>query len=189
MVRAFETWWHRLWRRTPAAPISPTATEQPQTLLGEQDVFLSQLITDLGDGKRRDEVGSPEVLAKLDGLWQSGHERLAIEWMEKLLAVPGIAAATVVPVRARVVERYEQRGELDNALGHLEVLANDETHALRAHYLLAERARRREDHELALRHYEAVLARDIAYPNVRVRVERLRQLTGRAAPKIGRAHV
>ena len=56
---------------------------------------------------------------------------------------------------------------------------------MRAHYLLAERARRREDHERALRHYEAVLGRDVDYPNVRVRVERLRQLTGRAAPVAG----
>src|SRR5262249_60931059 len=50
---------------------------------------------------------------------------------------------------------------------------------------LAEHARKHGDHERALRHYEAVLGRDVDYPNVRVRVERLRALTGRAAPVAG----
>ncbi|MEO7096845.1 MAG: serine/threonine-protein kinase, partial [Polyangiales bacterium] len=57
--------------------------------------------------------------------------------------------------------------------------------ALRAHYLLAEHARKRGDHERAMRHYEAVLGRDVDYPNVRVRLERVRQLAGRAAPVAG----
>ena len=56
---------------------------------------------------------------------------------------------------------------------------------MRAHYLLAEHARKKADHERALRHYEAVLGRDVDYPNVRVRVERLRVLAGRAAPVAG----
>jgi len=165
----------------PAPPPSP----QPQTLGSEDEVFLAQLVHDLGDGKRRDEVGSAEVIAKLDGLWASGHERLAIEWMEKLLGVPEVPEANTAPVRAVLAERYEQRGELDSALAHLEILVDEEAYALRAHYLLAEHARRREDHERALRHYEAVLGRDVDYPNVRVRVERLRQLTGRVAPTAG----
>ena len=165
----------------PAPPPSP----QPQTLGSEDEVFLAQLVHDLGDGKRRDEVGSAEVIAKLDGLWSSGHERLAIEWMEKLLGVPEVPEASTAPVRAALAERYEQRGELDSALVHLEILVDEEAYALRAHYLLAEHARRREDHERALRHYEAVLGRDVDYPNVRVRVERLRQLTGRVAPTAG----
>ena len=164
---------------------APAPSPQPQTLGSEDEVFLAQLVHDLGDGKRRDEVGSAEVIAKLDGLWASGHERLAIEWMEKLLGVPEVPEANTAPVRAVLAERYEQRGELDSALAHLEILVDEEAYALRAHYLLAEHARRREDHERALRHYEAVLGRDVDYPNVRVRVERLRQLTGRVAPTAG----
>lgn len=159
--------------------------QQPQTLGSEDEVFLTQLVTDVGDGKRRDEVAGASVLEKLEGLWRSGHERLAIEWMEKLLHIPGIAPAAVSPLRACLVERYDQRGELSAALEHLHLLANEEPHALRAHYLLAEHARRIEDHELALRHYEAVLSRDFDYPNVRTRVDRLRQRTGRAAPSAG----
>jgi len=157
----------------------------PQQLHSEDETYLAQLVADLGDGKRRDEIARPDVLAKLDGLWKSGHERLAIEWAEKLLGVPEIPTDNTAPLRALLAERYEQRGELDAALPHLEQLVGNERYALRAHYLLAEHARRREDHERALRHYEAVLGRDVDYPNVRVRVERLRQLTGRAAPVAG----
>lgn len=146
---------------------------------------MAQLVTDLGDGKRRDQVVDPAVLTKLDGLWNAGHERLAIEWIEKLVSIPGIAADHIEVLRATVVERYEQRGELSSALGHLGLLVNSERHALRAHYLLAEHARRSENPELALRHYEAVLGRDVGYPNVRARVERLRQRTGRAGPSAG----
>jgi tetratricopeptide (TPR) repeat protein len=161
------------------------ATGAPQHLGSEDEVYLAQLVHDLGDGKRRDELAGKDVLAKLDGLWASGHERLAIEWTEKLLAVPGVDTAKLLPLRATLVERYEQRGELDSALLHLDHLVRDDRHALRAHYLLAEYARRHGDHERALRHYEAVLGRDVDYPNVRVRVERLRQLVGRGAPVAG----
>ncbi|MEP6861284.1 MAG: protein kinase [Deltaproteobacteria bacterium] len=185
---AQRSWLKRLFgvgRDEPAALPSPVPTNQPQTLGSAEEVFLAQLVQDLGDGKRRDQAGNADVIAKLEGLWKSGHERLAIEWMEKLLGVPEVAADTVAPVRAILVERYEQRGELATALPHLELLVASDEYALRAHYLLAEHARRREDHERALRHYEAVLGRDVDYPNVRVRVERLRQLTGRAAPVAG----
>jgi len=185
---AQRSWLRRLFgvgRDEPVALPAPVPNLQPQTLGSEEEVFLAQLVQDLGDGKRRDQAGNADVLAKLEGLWKSGHERLAIEWMEKLLGVPEVPPDNVAPVRAILVERYEQRGELDTALPHLEQLVASDAYALRAHYLLAEHARRREDHERALRHYEAVLGRDVDYPNVRVRVERLRQLTGRAAPVAG----
>jgi len=185
---AQRSWLKRLFgvgRDEPVALPAPAPTHQPQTLGSEEEVFLAQLVQDLGDGKRRDQAGNKDVLAKLEGLWKSGHERLAIEWMEKLLGVPEVPPETVAPIRAILVERYEQRGELETALPHLELLVASDAYSLRAHYLLAEHARRREDHERALRHYEAVLGRDVDYPNVRVRVERLRQLTGRAAPVAG----
>ena len=186
---AQHSWLRRLFGGGATAVALPqptlTATSQPQTLGSEEEVFLAQLVQDLGDGKRRDQAGSRDVLAKLEGLWKSGHERLAIEWAEKLLGVPEVPDGQTAAVRAILVERYEQRGELETALPHLELLIAIDEHALRAHYLLAEHARRREDHERALRHYEAVLGRDVDYPNVRVRVERLRQLTGRAAPVAG----
>jgi len=182
-------WFKRLFGRSssptepPAIPTPPAA--EPQHLGSEDEAFLAQLVQDLADGKRRDEVSSPDVLLHVDNVWASGHERLAIEWMEKLLSVPEVPATTLAPLRANLVERYEQRGELDAALPHLDRLTLEEPHALRAHYLLAEHARKRGDHERALRHYEAVLGRDVDYPNVRIRVERLRQQVGRAAPVAG----
>ena len=180
------SWWRRVFGGKPAPPPLPEAPIAEPTHLGSEDeAFLAQLVRDLGDGKRREELGSANVIAKIDGLWASGHERLATEWTEKLLAVPGIEPAQAMPLRAAIVERYEQRGELEQALVHLDQLVRDDRYALHAHYLYAEYARRHGDHERALRHYEAVLGRDVDYPNVRARVERLRQLVGRAAPLAG----
>ena len=179
------TWWQRLLGRTPEPPAIPAPAPEPQHLGSEDEVYLAKLVDDLAEGKRRDEVGGRTVLDKIEGVWKSGHERLAIEWMEKLLSVPEVPAHTTAGLRAALVERYEQRGELDTAIRHLEGLTGEEPYALRAHYLLAEHARKRGDHERALRHYEAVLGRDVDYPNVRARVERLRAQTGRAAPVAG----
>ena len=180
--------WSRLFGKTEAAalpaPRAPVASE-PQQLGSEEEVFLAQLVADLANGKRREEVGTPDVLARIDGVWKSGHERLAIEWMDKLLSVPEVPASATAPLRALLVERLEQRGELDEAVGHLDGLTGVPAYALRAHYLLAEHARRRGDHERALRHYEAVLGRDGDYPNVRSRVERLRAMTGRGSAAAG----
>jgi hypothetical protein len=181
------SWWKRMFGKRPEPPpeLPVAPAPEPQTLGSEDETFLAQLVADLANGKRRDEIGNKDVLQRIDSVWASGHERLAIEWAEKLLTVPEVPQAATAPLRALLVERYEQRGELDTAVPHLEELSADETYALRAHYLLAEHARRRGDHERALRHYEAVLGRDVDYPNVRVRVERLRQLAGRAAPVAG----
>ena len=180
------SFWRRLFGRQTQPPAIPAPlAPEPQHLSSEEETFLAQLVQDLADGKRRDEVGTQPVLDKLDGLWKAGHERLAIEWTEKLLTVPEVPADKTAALRAALVERYDQRGELDTALPHLEQLVNLEPYALRAHYLLAEYARKKNDHERALRHYEAVLGRDVDYQNVRFRVELLRQLTGRAAPVAG----
>src|SRR5579871_5661615 len=108
------SWWRRMFGRVTEPPaIPPPVPDQPQHLGSEDEVFLAQLVHDLGDGKRRGELASADVLARLDGLWKSGHERLAIEWMEKLLSVPSEEAGAAAPLRASLVERYDQRGELD----------------------------------------------------------------------------
>ncbi|MBA2538625.1 MAG: serine/threonine protein kinase [Deltaproteobacteria bacterium] len=179
--------WGRLFGRKPEPPPapSPAPSPEPQHLGSEDEVFLAQLVADLAAGKRREEVGNKDVLVRIDAVWTSGHERLAIEWMEKLLSVPEVPLAPTSALRALLVERYEQRGELYTAVLHLEMLITEDAHALRAHYLLAEHARHRGDNERALKHYEIVLGRDVDYPNVRVRVERLRTSAGRAAPVAG----
>jgi hypothetical protein len=182
---AERSWFRRMFGGKTQPPAIAAPVTEPQHLGSEEEVFLAQLVVDLGDGKRLDELGKPDVLARIDALWKSGHERLAIEWLEKLVSVPVASESDRLPVRAALVERYEQRGELDSAGPHLETLAHEDRFALRAHYLLAEHARRRGDHERAIRHYEAVLGRDVDYPNVRARVERLRQLAGRGVPAVG----
>lgn len=176
------SWWQRLLGR----PLPPRAAPEPPAAVAEAPPvaaeFLTDLVAELAEGRRRGEVAGAQVLGHLDELWRAGNERLAIEWMEKLLAVPGLAEADVVTLRAAVVERYDQRRELEAALPHLAKLVDEPAHALRAHYLLAEHYRRLGDDAAALRHYEAVLGRDMSYPNVRARVERLRQSLGRAVP-------
>ncbi len=81
---ATRTWWRRLFGRqtVPRALPIPLPSDEPKHLGSEDEVFLAQLVQDLGDGKRRDQASTPEVIAHFDGLWRSGHERLAIEWME-----------------------------------------------------------------------------------------------------------
>ena len=179
------TFWQVLLGRKAVPSELPAPAVEPLHLGSADEVFLAKLVADLAEGKRRHEVDSVEVIHHIDGLWTSGHERLAIEWMEKLLSVPEVPVAATAALRALLVERYEQRGELDTALAHLDRLTTDDRHALRAHYLLAEHARKHGEHEHALRHYEAVLGHDVDYPNVRARVERLRTITGRAAPIAG----
>jgi hypothetical protein len=176
--------WRWLFGRRPL-PATEALPAEPQHLGSADEVFLAKLVAELASGRRRDQVSTPEVLDHLDNIWRSGHERLAIEWMEKLLSVPEVPAEATAPLAAALVERYEQRGELAAGLGQLDRLTGDERYALRAHYLLAEHARKHGDHERALRHYEAVLGRDVDYPNVQARVERLRTLTGRASPVAG----
>jgi hypothetical protein len=167
-----------------AAPALPAAPE-PVLLRAEEETWLEQLVADLGQDRRLDEVGGGGVTDRIERLWQGGHEQLAIEWLEKLVAVPTTPPAVRLALRARAVEKYELRVDLAPALAHLEALTASDPHATRAHFLLGEHHRRRGDEERALRHYEAVMARDVDYPHVRARVERIRLARGHAAPPPG----
>ena len=119
---AQKSWFRRMFGRQTEPPAIAAPAPEPQHLASEEEVFLAKLVQDLADGKRRDEVASADVLQRLDALWKSSHERLAIEWMEKLLSVPDVPAAALAPLRAKLVERLDQRGELDAAIPHLEQL-------------------------------------------------------------------
>jgi tetratricopeptide (TPR) repeat protein len=179
-----------LWRRLlgrgrPVEAAEPPPLAEPRHLGPEEETWLAGLVTDLAEGRRRDEVAGAETFAQLDALWGRGHERLALEWLVKLTTVPELPADALLALRARLVELYELRAELDEALPHLEALATSPAHACRAHFLLGEHHRRRGDEARALRHYEAVLALDVDYPNVQARVERLRRARGLGAPAAG----
>ncbi len=175
----------RLFRRRRPTTAVPAPAPEPVVLRDEDDTWLEQLVVAAGDGQRLDELAAPDTLARIDSLWQRGHERLATEWLEKLIAHPGAAEPAVATLRARLVERLDERRELERGLVHLEALTASAPHVVRAHYLLAEHHRKHGDDVVALRHYEAVLARDLDYPNVRTRVERLRAARGLDAPAAG----
>lgn len=176
--------WQRLdsWirgRRLPALEAEPEVVIQDRL---DDELWLDLLIRDVSEGKRAWMIGEKEFWEHVDALWRQGHERLAAEWLEKFLAAPGTPDEARLPLRLRLIEMYDQLGDLAAAVPHLEVASELEEHAVRAHYLLAEHYRRRGDEARALRHYEAVLARDVDYPNVRARVERLRATRGSATP-------
>lgn len=164
------------------AELPPAPAAEPVHLRPEEELWLEALVADVGEGRRLDAIGEDDFWRRIDAIWRRGNERLAAEWVEKLIAAPATPVDRAMALRARLVELHEQRGDLLAAVPHLERLCSVEEHATRAHYLLGEHYRRQGEEARALRHYEAVLARDVEYPNVRGRVERLRQVRGRAAP-------
>jgi len=166
-------------------PLPPVESAEPVHLGHEEEGWLGQLVVDVADGRRAVDLASADVLNRIEALWQRGHERLAIEWLEKLIAIPSAPAPAVVALRVELVERYDRRIELELAVPHLEALTREVDHRARAHFLLGEHHRRRGEDDLALRHYEAVLAHDVDYPNLRARVERLRAARGRSAAAAG----
>ncbi len=168
-----------------AAPMPAPGPTEPAVLRNEDDAWLEQLVLAAGEARRLDELAAPDTLVRIDALWTSGHERLATEWLEKLIALPTAPAPATTLLRARLVDRLDERRELERGLVHLDALTHDPAHATRAHYLLAEHHRKLGDDVVALRHYESVLARDLDYPNVRARVDRLRVARGLAAPSAG----
>jgi hypothetical protein len=157
--------------------LTGAAPEQPQVRPAEESWLIS-LAADVGEGKRGAQVGNGDFWERIDALWNRGHERLAIDWLLKFVASHGTPDETRTALRVRLVELLERRGDLSEAVPHLEALGALPEHGTRAHYLLAEHHRRRGDESLALRHYEAVLARDVDYPNVLARVQRLRAARG-----------
>ena len=172
--------------REPAALPAPEGPAEPAVLGAKEELWLQQLAEDAGEERRLDAIGGDEFWSNLEALWSSGHERLALSWIEKFVLVPSVRGERQLGLRVRLVELYERRGDLADAVGHLEALCREEAHATRAHYLLAEHFRRSGNEGAALRHYEAVLARDVAYPNVRARLDRLRAQRGAAdAPALG----
>jgi hypothetical protein len=178
--------WRRLFGRAPSPEPAPVALPpEPVTLGPQEETWLAQLSIDIAEGKRAAEVAGDDFWERITGLWTAGHERLAIDWLEKFIVAPATPPAVIVALRARAIDLYEQRADLATALPHLEALVAVAEHATRASYLLGEHYRRLGDDERALRHYEAVLGRDVDYPNVRARVERLRAARGRLAPAAG----
>jgi len=180
--------WRRLisWLRGDGpvgAPALPAGDPPEPTLLGvKEELWLGQLAEEAAEGRRLDAVGAEEFMQNIDSLWRSSHERLALQWLSKFIAMPSMEGERSIVLRVRLVDLCDRRGQIGEAVVHLEALAVIEAHAARAHFLLAEHYRRTGDETRALRHYEAVLARDVDYPNARVRLDRLRVQRGVATP-------
>ncbi len=172
-------------------------------LRSEEEVWLETLIIDVGERRRLSEVASEEFWQRIERIWARGEERLVTDWLHKFLATPATPESRRTPLRVRLIEFLDQRGDLPAAVPHLQALtraggevggrgadggaagrAGADANVIRAHYLLGEHYRRQGDEARALRHYEAVLARDVAYPNVRARVERLRAARGSAGAAV-----
>jgi len=165
------------------AALGPAPRAEPAVLRSQQnEQWLATLVADAADGHRVDEIGGDEFWQHVATMWRGGHEKLALEWLAKFIAAASTPEEAVPLLRARLVEMLEERGDLEPGLEHLEALLSHPDHATRAHFLFAEHYRRRGQEVAALRHYEAVLARDVDYPNVRTRLEGLRRRRGRAAP-------
>ena len=178
-------WWFRR-KRLQLPPSEPQDnTAEPVRLRPEEALWLEQLIAAAVEGKRKDAIGGRDFWLRVDGLWNRGHERLAVEWLTKFITSPATPSEHLTALRLRLVELLEKRRDLGSAVPHLEALTAESEHTTRAHFLLAEHYRRRGDEVPAMRHYEAVLARDVDYPNVRVRLQRLRTARGEGTAAVG----
>ena len=177
--------WQRWFGGSPSEPKELAASAEPLVLGATEERWLTELASAIADGRRAGEVGDGLFFSHIDTLWRAGNEQLAIDWLRKFLSAPSVPTTIHSTLRARIVDLYEQRADLAAALPDLETLTGDPAHATRAHALLAEHYRRRGDDAKALRHYEAVLSRDVDYPNARARVDRLRQSQGRDLPAPG----
>ncbi len=183
-------WWQRIWwrligKREPHALLPPPEDDEKQALeapipglaLRDQE-WLDTLILDASEHRRLENIGNAEFWKHIDTLFDRGDEMLASQWIEKFLSLEVLDDKTKTDLRLRVVQIFEERGELTPVLEHLQALTKTSEHASDAHYHLAEHYRRRGDELLALREYEAVLALDVDYPNVRQRYQRLRERRG-----------
>lgn len=177
--------WQKLWSRFRGSSatelVDAEQVSEPLELgtdIPEYEVWLDALIAAAADGLRLDEIGEDRFWQQINGLWSRGDELLAGQWIEKFVALPKLQHQVVIDMRLRLVTMFDERGNLQPVLEHLRALTQEPAHACDAHYHLGEHYRHRGDEVLALREFEAVLARDVDYPNVRGRVERLKSARG-----------
>lgn len=195
-VRAHLRWWARLWTRVRGwrpsdtsarlalpAPVAALPDETERNVSAESEAWLQTLLSACIEGSRLDEAGDAGFWQHIESMWTAGDELLAGQWIEKFLDLGSLDQEVATKMRLRLVQMFEERGDLGPVLAHLGALTRVADHASDAHYYLAEHYRRRGDELHALREYEAVLSRDVDYPNVRQRYQRLRDARGN--PNLG----
>ena len=192
----FFSLWDKLLRIVGRAPLvipddlsSPPLLDEPPeaTPRGATESWLADLVARLsaGDPMSAKDLALSDLGKRIDTLIESGHPRLAAEWLSKIAfaaTAGGRGGAVVDEVRARAARMFLERGDFAEALVHLEALTASSSHAADAHFHLGEHFQRQGDRLAALRHFEAVLAVDVDYPNARVRAESLRAAHGGGAP-------
>jgi serine/threonine-protein kinase len=174
--------WRRWFGKKDTAPM-PVPVAAPAPVETAEDL-AERGLQELADRAASGQVfAAGEPRGALDELVRLGHERLALEWLDKLASALERGARRGGGDPARVLARdlaleaatrRGPRGELAEAVTTLESLTGSPPHAARAHMLLAEHFGRQGDRRVALRHLEAVLSIDIEYPNARARAEALR---------------
>lgn len=140
--------------------------------------WLDGLMREASEGRRHEELGKSEFWKHINAIWSRGDELLASQWLEKFLELEKLEANLAIQIRVRLVELFDERGDLRPVLEHVDILCDIPSEAADAHYYLAEHYRRRGDEVIALREYEAVLAIDVDYPNVQQRYQRLKAARG-----------
>jgi hypothetical protein len=171
----------RLFRRAPASapepPSSAPAPEpEPAPAPPRDEDWLVQRIEAAGAGDADAAAALADAKPRFDALVADGRTRLCAEL---LVRAARVAAAGGDALRARAAELFWERGDVADAVPLLVELAAIPAHAARASFLLGEHFRATGDRRRALRHFEAVLALDVAYPNARARVEALKAALGR----------
>ncbi|MBI4508294.1 MAG: serine/threonine protein kinase [Deltaproteobacteria bacterium] len=185
--------WRRLFGREekeppaslPTSDVTPSQAPPAAEAAPSIEAWLSRWVEEIASGKPATDVAIADLWDRIDSLAKDGHERLAALWLGKLaVAIPPSQARDAV--RARAAELHWDRGEVREALPHLEALTSSLAHAPRAHFLLGEHFRAEGDMTRALRHFESVLALDMGHPHARTRWEELRGAVV-AAPEAVRA--
>jgi tetratricopeptide (TPR) repeat protein len=177
-------------RPAPAVAAPAAAPAPPRELGAPDERWLEELARDVAAGRRAEHIADDTFMGHLATMWDGGRERAVIDWCAKFLGVPAIAPARAQRLRRYMAARHGDRGERDEATPLLEALLGTppplaDADRAQVHAALAEHARARGDRAAAMRHYEAVLAIDVDFPNARARLGRLRAEDGRRDVAIG----
>jgi len=167
-----------IWNRLKRALGSPPQTEPPapEPQAPPEETALRSLLQRTADEDpvALASIGDREFWALVARLLQAGRERTTIELLGRFVA----ARPDLPELAARLAELLSDRREDAQARPLLERLTSFPSHALRAHFLLAEAAERAGDEDAARRHLESILAVDLDYPKARAHADQLRPAPG-----------
>jgi hypothetical protein len=165
--------------RAPGRPEDGAAPDAAPTVTAEE-AYLRHLLNRPSPAPEgaQGEIGDREFWAAITRLTSTGKERTAIELLGRFVA----ARPDDPELIARLCELLCERREDQPARALLEKLTKSPSHALRAHFLIADIAERAGDDAAARRHLESVLAVDLDYPRARARADKLARPVASSQP-------